>query len=61
MRYRLRTLLIVMAVMPPMFAGMWQMYREYCRRQEHEILMLGIPLIIETETEEKLTIEVPEN
>jgi hypothetical protein len=33
MQYRLRTLLILLAVGPPMLAGAWSAYRDYCQRQ----------------------------
>jgi hypothetical protein len=33
MRYRLRTLLIVLAAGPPILAGAWYAYRDYCQRQ----------------------------
>jgi len=67
MRYRLRTLLILMAVLPPMLAGAWSAYRERLRRaehlrQEHFRLMMTItpPLVILEEEEFTLGIELSE-
>ena len=60
MRFRLRTLLIVLAQGPPLLAGAWQGFREYRRgektgpfgpirmqiiRQEEEEPSLGIELL----------------
>jgi hypothetical protein len=37
MRYRLRTLLILFALLPPLLAGTWWLsYREYARWQERQ-------------------------
>jgi hypothetical protein len=35
MRFRLRTLLIVLALGPPLLAGGWREYRAYLRRAIH--------------------------
>jgi len=61
MRYRLRTLLILMALGPPMLASSWSAYREYRRSQENQLWMtITPPLIILEEDELTLGIELPE-
>jgi hypothetical protein len=35
-RYKLRTLLILLTVGPPMLAGAWSMYSDYVERQRRE-------------------------
>jgi hypothetical protein len=41
MRYRLRTLLIVLALGPPVLAGGWWKYTEWKAEQEREMLRRG--------------------
>jgi hypothetical protein len=36
MRFRLRALLILLAVGPPILAGVWSAYRGYCEHQPNE-------------------------
>jgi hypothetical protein len=61
MRYRLRTLLIVLAVGPPMLAGAWSAYREHVRRAEQlrqerspSLMMTITPGLTIVEEEESL-------
>ena len=67
-RYRLRTLLIVLALAPPVLAGAWSAYREHVRRAEQlrrerfPSLMMTItpPLIILEEEDFTLGIKPSE-
>jgi len=43
MRYRLRTLLILLALLPPILAWGWSAYRHYTERQRVAALISGLP------------------
>jgi hypothetical protein len=63
LRYKLRTLLILLAIGPPMLAWWaWPAWLAYCKYQHREAmsrLMLITPrIIISPEEKEKLTIEI---
>lgn len=60
-RYSLRTLLVLLAIGPPMVAGVWWIYREYSRRQEAQPFgpIIG-RIIVQPEEEPFLGIELPE-
>jgi hypothetical protein len=64
MRYSLRTLLILMAIGPPMLASAWfgwLAYREQQRKQENSLMMTITPgLIIQEEEELTLGLELQE-
>jgi hypothetical protein len=57
MRYRLRTLLIVLAVLPPLLAGAWFEWMAYRARQRESILMNITPGITIVEEEGTLCLE----
>jgi hypothetical protein len=59
MRYRLRTLLIVVAIMPPILAGAWFGWLAYRARQRESILMTITPGITILEEEGTLGFEEP--
>ena len=58
MRYRLRSLLMLLAVGPPLLAGSWAAYREHVRRTEEmrrerfRLLMTITPPLIILEEED---------
>jgi hypothetical protein len=55
MQYRLRTLLILMALGPPMLASSWfgwLAYREHQRDRENSLMMTITPALIIQEEEE---------
>ena len=56
-RYTLRTLLILLAIMPPLLAGAWSEWLAYRARQRASILMTITPGITIVEEEETLGFE----
>jgi hypothetical protein len=63
MRYRLRTLLILLAVGPPALSAVWITYREHRLRQEQQLrlwMTITPPLIILEEKESTLGIQPSE-
>ena len=57
MQFRLRTLLIVLAVLPPLLAGAWFEWMAYRARQQESILMNVTPGITIAEEEGTLGLE----
>ena len=57
MQFRLRTLLIVLAVLPPLLAGAWFEWMAYRARQQESILMNVTPGITIVEEEGTLGLE----
>jgi hypothetical protein len=53
MRYRLRTLMIVLALGPMVLAASWFAYREYRHRQDQR-LILTIPIRIIPQEEDEM-------
>ena len=52
MRYRLRTLLIVLAILPPLWAGLWWAWRERANSAKPFTSMGVVPRIIVQPDEE---------
>jgi hypothetical protein len=61
MRYRLRTLLIALTIAPPVIAGAWFSYRDYCERQvitaDRELELVLQQILYETKA--RTTIQFP--
>ena len=48
MQYRLRTLLILLAVMPPIIAGAWQGYERYSAYRDQQRALSGMDRLLAT-------------
>ena len=44
-RFRLRTLMIVLALGPPVLAGGWLKYQAYCQRREFDVMWDQVDIV----------------
>jgi len=59
MRFRLGTLLIVLAIGPPVLAGAWFKYQEYRSRRDLSDLMEAVPNLFIIDDSALLDIDLP--